>query len=145
MSQYYYTIFHRGSWESQLYFFKVPIYYTIMASGEYFWIYILRVAGDRYYTGYTTDIYRRYREHQAGSNKSRFTRSFPPKKIERCWKVYDNRKTAMFIERFIKTKKRPVKEMIIQEPHMLRQMLLEESGRDIRIQVMEGTFRLPAD
>lgn len=116
-----------------------------MDSCGYFWIYILRVAGDRYYTGYTTDIYRRYREHQSGSNKSRFTRSFPPKKIERCWKVFDDRKTAMFVERFIKTKRRPVKELIIKEPSLLRKMLFDASGRDIRIQVVDSTFDMTAN
>ena len=107
-----------------------------MKSHNFFWIYIISVTDDRYYTGYTTDIHRRYREHRSGSKKSRFTRSFPPKRMEQCWKVYADRATAMFVERFIKKKGRPVKERFIKQPQTLRQILLKECGRDIPIQVM---------
>jgi len=43
-------------------------------------VYILQSADGRYYTGYTTDLDRRLKEHQAGSGGN-FTRSFGVKKL----------------------------------------------------------------
>ena len=43
-------------------------------------VYILQSADGRYYTGYTTDLERRLKEHQSGSG-GKFTRSFGAKKI----------------------------------------------------------------
>lgn len=42
---------------------------------------MIECSNGAYYTGYTTDIERRYKEHQSGSKKCRYTRSFPPKKL----------------------------------------------------------------
>ena len=44
-------------------------------------VYMIECINGTYYTGYTTDIARRYKEHQKGSNKCRYTRSFPPKAL----------------------------------------------------------------
>ena len=44
-------------------------------------VYIIECINGAYYTGYTTDIARRYNEHQTGSDKCRYTRSFPPKQL----------------------------------------------------------------
>ncbi len=124
-------------WLSRVYFFITTVYPdNLMESKSFYWIYILRVAGDRYYTGYTTDIYRRYIEHQSGSRKSRFTRSFPPEKIEQCWKVFADRGTTMFVERFIKKKNHQVKERLINQPQLLQQEILKACGKDIQIQVI---------
>lgn len=43
-------------------------------------IYILQSKDGRYYTGYTTDLKRRFKEHQAGVG-AKFTRAFGAKKI----------------------------------------------------------------
>ena len=43
-------------------------------------VYILQCNDGRYYTGYTTDLKRRLKEHQNGSG-GKFTRSFGAKKI----------------------------------------------------------------
>lgn len=45
-----------------------------------YYVYILRCKGDRLYTGFTTDVERRYEEHKSGEG-GRFTRSFPPIEI----------------------------------------------------------------
>jgi acyl-CoA reductase-like NAD-dependent aldehyde dehydrogenase len=45
-----------------------------------FYVYIIQSADGRFYTGYTTDLDRRLKEHQAGSG-GKFTRSFGAKKI----------------------------------------------------------------
>jgi len=46
---------------------------------------MLECSNGHYYVGYTTDIKRRYREHQQGSSKCKYTRSFPPKRIVAYW------------------------------------------------------------
>lgn len=45
-----------------------------------YYVYILRCKGNRLYTGYTTDIVRRYNEHASGKG-GKFTRMFPPLEI----------------------------------------------------------------
>lgn len=43
-------------------------------------LYILKCRNNALYTGITTDVDRRFREHAAGRG-GKFTRSFPPEKI----------------------------------------------------------------
>lgn len=45
-----------------------------------FFVYILESGDGRYYTGYTTDIERRFRQHQAGEG-ARFTKAFGAAKL----------------------------------------------------------------
>lgn len=45
-----------------------------------FFVYILQTNDGRYYTGYTTNLERRLKEHQLGTG-GKFTRSFGAKKI----------------------------------------------------------------
>ena len=52
-----------------------------------FFVYILKCSNGSLYTGYTTDIKRRYQEHLSGSAKCKYTRSFPPVRIAACWKL----------------------------------------------------------
>ena len=54
-----------------------------------------------YYTGYTTDIERRYKEHERGTAKCRYTRSFPPKELVFILK-FDNKSDALKKEAEIK-------------------------------------------
>ena len=85
-----------------------------------YWVYMLRVRGGRIYTGSTSDILRRWREHCSGSGGCRYTRSFPPLKIEACWKVKGGRSEAQKIEALIKRKSRDRKELLIREPETLQ-------------------------
>ena len=45
-----------------------------------FFVYILQTQDGRFYTGYTTDLERRFKQHQSGSG-GKFTKSFGAKKI----------------------------------------------------------------
>lgn len=67
-----------------------------------------------YYTGYTTDVDRRYKEHQQGSPKSRYTRSFPPKKLVATW-VFDNKSDALKKEAAIKKLSKEKKKMLVNQ------------------------------
>jgi putative endonuclease len=87
-----------------------------------YFIYILECQNKCYYTGFTTDIKRRYREHVAGTNKCKYTRSFPPQKLCACWKMDGARSDALKIERYIKNRSRAQKETLIAHPETLQQI-----------------------
>ncbi len=86
-----------------------------MSKQEY-WIYILHCSNGNYYTGYTTDLVRRYKEHVLGSAKCKYTRSFKPLGIAQCWMVSDCKGTALKVEKFIKTLSKDEKEQLILNP-----------------------------
>ena len=77
-------------------------------------VYILHCVNDTYYTGYTTDIDRRYQEHVNKSDKCRYTRSFPPKRLSAFW-YFDDKSTALKEEARIKKLSRIEKEKMIIE------------------------------
>lgn len=66
-----------------------------------YYVYMIECINGSYYTGYTTDIARRYKEHQAGSYKCRYTRSFPPKKLAAVF-VFEDKSVALKKEADIK-------------------------------------------
>lgn len=85
---------------------------------DYYWVYILICNNNSYYTGYTTDLERRYQEHINGI-ASKYTRSFKPLAIAQSWKIQGNKAHAMKIERKIKKLNRLEKEMLICYPEKL--------------------------
>lgn len=72
-------------------------------------VYIIECVNGNYYTGYTTDVRRRYEEHTRGSSKCRYTRSFPPKKLVVFWTLA-SKSDALSLES--KIKKLPKSEKI---------------------------------
>ena len=64
-------------------------------------VYMLLCQNGSYYTGYTTDVHRRYQEHQKGTSKCRYTRSFPPQALAAYW-VFESRSDALSAECRIK-------------------------------------------
>ena len=84
-----------------------------------YWVYILHCENDTYYTGYTTDIKRRYQSHIDGTSKCKYTRSFKPLRIAQCWKINGKKAFAMKIEASIKKLSRSQKEKIITDPGLL--------------------------
>ncbi len=75
-------------------------------------VYIIECSNGHYYTGYTTDLSRRYKEHERGTTKCRYTRSFPPKKLLAHWQLSD-KSCALSYERKIKKLSREDKEKLI--------------------------------
>ncbi|KUM00404.1 GIY-YIG nuclease family protein [Chromobacterium subtsugae] len=59
-------------------------------------LYVLRCAGGALYTGVSTDVARRYRQHQAGKG-ARYTRLHPPSAIALVIE-YPDRSTALKAE-----------------------------------------------
>jgi putative endonuclease len=81
-----------------------------------FWIYMLECDNGSYYTGYTRNIARRFRQHVDGKAGVRYTRSHPPVRIAQCWRLFGSVGTALKIESLIKQKPRPVKDRLVANP-----------------------------
>lgn len=84
-----------------------------------YYVYILKCENDTYYTGYTTDLTRRYQEHLKGTAKCKYTRSFKPIAIAQSWLIIDNRSIAMQIEKYIKSQSKSQKLQLILYPELL--------------------------
>jgi len=84
-----------------------------------YWVYILHCDNDTYYTGYTTDLAKRYQSHVDGTGRCKYTKSFKPLYIAQCWKITGEKSFAMQIERSIKKLTRVEKENIIADPERL--------------------------
>lgn len=83
-----------------------------------YWVYILYCENNTYYTGYTTDLKKRYQSHLDGTGKCKYTRSFKPIRIAQNWKIL-NKSLAMRIEAYIKKLPRAEKENIIENPLLI--------------------------
>ncbi|MCB1828044.1 MAG: GIY-YIG nuclease family protein [Coxiellaceae bacterium] len=79
-----------------------------------YFVYILECTNGAYYTGYTTDMERRYQEHLAGTAKCKYTRSFPPVRIAAYWEVEGDLSEALKLEREIKALSREEKQRLIE-------------------------------
>jgi putative endonuclease len=101
---------------------------------EFYWVYILRVRKGYYYTGFTSNLSRRYREHLTGRARCKYTKIFQPIGIEQCWKVFDTRSTAMKIEKYIKKRRRDKKTELIANPHLLGALLARDLNLQVRIE-----------
>jgi putative endonuclease len=78
-----------------------------------YYVYILECCDGSYYTGYTTDLQRRYRQHQSGQARCRYTRSFPPKRIAAYW-LFDTKSDALVVEHQIKKMSKQEKKVHIE-------------------------------
>jgi putative endonuclease len=87
---------------------------------ECYWVYILHCDNNTYYTGYTTDVVRRYQDHLKG--KCKYTRSFKPLSIAQCWQIHSDKSTAMKIENHIKRLSKDKKTELIKNPEILNQV-----------------------
>ena len=88
---------------------------------EYF-VYILQCKGERLYTGYTTDIERRYQEHVQRLPKCKFTRSFPVEKVVACWSSKTDYGSIFKIELKIKKLSRQEKLALVKVPQTLAKL-----------------------
>jgi len=81
---------------------------------KHYWVYILHCSNNSFYTGYTTDLEKRFQTHLKGT-ASKYTRSFKPLRIVFNLKI-DNKSLAMKIERNIKKLSHSQKEKLIASP-----------------------------
>ena len=76
-------------------------------------VYILECKNGSYYTGYTTDLDRRYKAHINGTSKCKYTRSFPPKHIVASVDCGDDLSRALKLENYIKRLSKAEKQLYI--------------------------------
>ena len=88
-----------------------------------YYLYILECSNGAYYTGYTTDIERRYQEHKIGSSKCKYTRSFPPKCIAACFSLTTELSDILKLEKSIKQLSKHNKTMLVEEPTRICELL----------------------
>jgi len=74
-------------------------------------VYVLRCADDTFYTGYTTDVERRVREHDAGDG-AKYTRGRTPVELVHV-EGFGSRSAAMSREYEIKQRSRADKERLL--------------------------------
>lgn len=97
-------------------------------------VYILHCADDTLYTGYTTNVKRRLKEHQAGSRKCKYTmaKTRRPLVVKQVWEVEGSRGNALRIEAFIKKMDRKKKNKLISNPEQLSELYREKSSQNIK-------------
>ena len=91
-----------------------------------FYVYMLRCEDNSVYTGFTTDIKRRFREHLEKSKPyGKYTKAHTPLAIEAVWSS-ENKKDAYRLEYHIKRHTKDKKESLISEPNALAKMLYKK-------------------
>ena len=84
-----------------------------------YYVYILRCTGDQLYTGITTDVTRRVRQHLGQiRGGAKYTASHPPRAIAMVWQAPDQ-PAAAILERAVKGLKRRDKDRLLADPALL--------------------------
>jgi putative endonuclease len=77
----------------------------------HYWVYVIECADDSFYTGYTTDVERRVREHDRGEG-AKYTRGRTPVELVHT-EEFDSKSAAMSREYEIKQLSRHQKEELV--------------------------------
>lgn len=102
-----------------------------------YYTYILRCEDNSLYTGITTDLDRRIKEHfERGKKCAKYTMSHPVKRMEAAWKTHDKISAAK-LEYHIKTLTKLQKEELIKNNKKLKEFLSEkiESEQYSRVKI----------
>ncbi|MBR2273127.1 MAG: GIY-YIG nuclease family protein [Fibrobacter sp.] len=92
-------------------------------------VYMLRCAGDRIYTGYAVDVEARFEQHKSGKG-AKFTKAFPPECVLRKFEL-NSREEALRLEARIKKLPRPQKELLAAGDEVLAAQLIEGLGETL--------------
>jgi len=82
-----------------------------------YYVYILECRDKSWYTGITTEIERRMKEHNSGKG-AKYTRVRLPTKLVHFWEI-DGRKMASKLEYFIKSLTKKKKLRLVESPNLL--------------------------
>ncbi|HUS90112.1 MAG TPA: GIY-YIG nuclease family protein [Desulfosporosinus sp.] len=115
-----------------------------------YWVYLARCGNNTIYTGATTDLLRRVREHNSRSskgNRAKYTASHLPVSLAQAWEV-GSWSDALRLEHAIKRCLRPEKDQLIKEPKLIYRLAerrnltfsITETSQDLLKQT-EGTER----
>lgn len=92
-----------------------------------YFVYILRCADGTYYTGYTGDLLRRYKQHQSGAIPRSYTKSRRP--VELVWSgEFETKEEARANEKKIKRMKTERKEALIREDEEQTRQIFNNEG-----------------
>lgn len=89
-------------------------------------VYMLRCAGNRIYTGYAVDVEARFEQHKSGKG-AKFTKAFPPECVLRTFEL-ESKECALRLEARIKKLSRQEKELLATGDETLKNNLI--SGLD---------------
>ena len=78
----------------------------------HYWVYVIECADDSFYTGYTTDVERRVREHDRGEG-AKYTRGRTPVELVHSER-FESQSRAMSREYEIKQLSRRQKEQLVE-------------------------------
>lgn len=96
-----------------------------------YYTYILRCKDNTLYTGITTDLFRRFKEHkEKGEKTAKYTLTHTVEKIEITWKS-ENRKLASKLEYNLKKLTKKQKEELIKNPNLLNNFLGEKIDTEL--------------
>jgi len=100
-----------------------------------YYTYILRCKDNSLYTGITTDLERRLKEHkQKGEKTAKYTMTHSAIKIEIAWES-ENRVLASRLEFYIKTLTKKKKEDLIKNPKLLEKYLGNKIETELYLKV----------
>lgn len=92
-----------------------------------YFVYILKCADGTYYTGYTGDLLRRYKQHQSGAIPRSYTKSRRP--VELVWAgEFETKEEARNNEKRIKRINTARKEALIQADEQFTAQILKKEG-----------------
>lgn len=104
-----------------------------------YYIYMLECDNGSLYTGYTTDIDRRVREHLGGNRRAKFTAGFRPVRTAACWKLRGTRSDALKVEAFIKGMSRAGKDELVARPERLETLVEEITAARVSVHTTSAT------
>ena len=92
-----------------------------------YFVYILRCSDGTFYTGYTGDLIRRFKQHQSGAIPRSYTKSRRP--VELVWAgEFETKEEARAGEKKIKRWKPDRKEVLIREDKNQTEQIFENEG-----------------
>ncbi|MDY3304819.1 MAG: GIY-YIG nuclease family protein [Clostridia bacterium] len=95
-----------------------------------YYTYILKCEDGTYYTGITTDVFRRFFEHKSGSRLSaKYTKRHKPLSIEAVWSS-NGRSEASKLECFIKKLSHSEKEELVTNPSLSETKYADDISKD---------------
>lgn len=89
-----------------------------------YWVYLARCGDNTIYTGATTDLMRRVRQHNKGASSgqgAKYTASHRPVSLAQAWEV-DTWSDALRLEHAIKKCTRSEKDQLIKKPEQIYQL-----------------------
>ena len=106
-----------------------------------YYVYLIECINGSYYAGYTTDMQRRYQEHCLGSQKCKYTRSFPPKQLLACWEILSSQSDALKLEKCIKQLSKKQKIKLVAEETYLTDVLQQRGYETSFIQQVQRVLK----